>query len=158
MAWNAGTIQTLFDREQYNVGRIGMDPLNGMLMAVKQAQQAVDLGNPSVTTILNADENSQTIVTGAGRLYRLRVENLTAAIVFVIVADSVIAQVIGAVKVRARVSATVPSTAIVNFFEDTAGVGETFATSLIVRAFQLDGTGNTGAADGVTVHALTGAA
>lgn len=157
MAWNPGTIQTLLDTEQYNVGRIGMDPLRGMLQAVLQAQPGFDLGNPAVTIITDANGTSQTIKSAAGRLYRLRVENLTADIVFVIVADSVIAQVIGAVKVAARVSATVPSTAIVNFYEDPAGVGESFATSLICRAFKLDGTGTTGAANGVSVFALTSA-
>lgn len=157
MAWNPGTIQDLMDREQYNVGRIGMDPLRGLIGAQQQARQSFDFGNPSVTTISNANGTSQTISSAAGRLYRLRVENLTADIVFVIVADSVIAQVIGAVKLAARVSATVPTTAHVNFYEDPAGVGEIFSTSLICRAFKLDGTGSTGAANGVTVYALTSA-
>jgi hypothetical protein len=157
MAWNAGTIQTLIDTEQYNVGKIGMDPIRGMIGAAVQAEAAFDLGDPSVTSITDANGTTQTIKASPGRLYRLRVENLSADIVFVIVADSVIAQVIGAVKVPARLSSTVPSTAIVNFYEDPAGVGETFATSLICRAFKLDGTGSTGAANGVSVFALTSA-
>jgi len=157
MSWNPGTIQTLMDTEQYNVGRIGMDPLRSLIGAATQARASFDLGNPSVTSITNANGTSQTVVPAAGRLYRLRVENLTADIVFVIVADSVIAQVIGAVKCAARVSSTVPTTAIANFYEDPAGVGEIFSTSLICRAFKLDGTGTTGANNGVTVAALTSA-
>lgn len=157
MSWNAGTIQTLQDLEQYKLGRVGQDPFTGLLAAVKQAQPSFDFGNPSLTTILNANGTSQTISSAAGRLYRLRIENLTADIVFVIVADSVIAQVIGAGRAAARISATVPSVTEVTFFADPAGVGEVFATSLLVRAFKLDGTGSTGADNGVTVTALTSA-
>lgn len=155
--WNPGTIQTLQDQEQYKLGRVGQDPFMGLLAAVRQAQPSFDFGNPSEVIITNANGTSQTISASAGRLYKLRIENLTADIVFVIVADGVIAQVIGAARAAARVSSTVPSVAEVTFFADPAGAGEIFATSLLVRAFKLDGTGSTGAADGVTVKALISA-
>jgi hypothetical protein len=156
MAWNPGTIQGLLANEQYKLGRVGPEPFRGLLAGVQQMQAAVDLENPAVVNITNADETSQTIKSSPGRLYKLRVENLTADIVFVIVADGVIAQVIGAVKAEARISASVPSVAEVTFFADPKSVGEAFATSLLVRAFKLDGTGSTGAADGVSVQALVG--
>jgi len=51
----------------------------------------------------------------------------------------------------------VPSVTEATFFSDPAGVGEVFATSLLCRSFKIDGTGNVGAADGVTVKALISA-
>ncbi len=155
--WNPGTVQGLLDREQYKLGRVGQDPFVGVVAAVRQAQPSFDFGNPSEVIISNANGTSQTISASGGRLYKLRIENLTTDIVFVIVADSVIAQVIGAVRAAARVSSSVPSVTEVTFFSDPAGVGEIFATSLLVRAFKLDGTGSTGADNGVTVKALISA-
>lgn len=153
--WNPGTIQDLLDREQYKPGRVGMEPFRGLLMAERQVQASFDLGNPATTVISNVNGTSQIISSAAGRLYKVRVENLTADPIYLILADSVIAQVIGAVKAVARVSASVPTVVEATWYEDPAGCGETFATSLICRAFKIDGTGTTQAANGVTLYALT---
>lgn len=155
MSWDNGTIGGLLAAENQKAGRIGPEPLHALIATARHNQAAQDQPVPREITLTNLT-TVQTAVTGAGRLYKVRVENLSADIVFVVLSDSVVLQIIGAVKVAARVSATVATTAEATFFEDNIVTGESFVTSLLARAFRLDGTGNVAAATGVTVKVLVG--
>lgn len=155
MSWDNGTIGGLLAAEQQKVGRIGPEPLQALVATARHNQAAQDQPVPREVSLTDLT-TVQTVVSGAGRLYKVRVQNLTADIVFVVLSDSVVLQIIGAVKVAARVSASIPTTAEAVFFEDNIVTGESFATSLLARAFKLDGTGNVAAAAGVSVKVLVG--
>lgn len=151
--WDNGTIASLLAGEQYKSGRIGPCALQGLVASARHFQAAIDQPAPREITLTNLT-TVQVAVSAAGRLYKARIENLTADIVFVVLSDSVDLQIIAALKAGARVSATVPTTAEATWFEDTIVTGVAFATSLRARAFKLDGTGNVAAASGVTVKLL----
>ena len=155
MAWDNGTIGGLLGAENQKAGRIGPEPLQGLIATARHNQAAQDQPVPREITLTDLT-TVQTVVTGAGRLYKARVQNLSADPVFVVLSDNVVLQIIGAVKCAARVSATVATTAEVTFFEDNIVTGESFATSLLARAFKIDGVGNVAAAVGVTVKVLVG--
>lgn len=159
MAWDNGTTESLLRSENNKVGRIGSQPLMGLIRAARDNQGQADQPAPR-TIVLSSPvtdwATTQTLASGPGRLYRVRIDNLTADIVFAIFADSVIAQVIGAVRVGARISSTVATSAEVTFFEDPNVTGERYVTSLLARAFKLDGTGSTAAATGLTLTVLVG--
>lgn len=156
MAWNAGTIQTLIDTQQYRLGTVGMEAIRAVIDAVRQAQPATDLANPAISSVVDANGTSQILRSSAGRLYWVRIENLTAVavnVVFTITADTI---VVGGGYLPARVSSTIPSVLEIAFFGSPPGVGEAITTDLRVRAFTASD-GTSGAAAGVTVYALTSA-
>lgn len=156
MAWDNGNVSALLMAQNQKVGRIGPQPLMGLVRSARDNQGQADQPNPREVTITNANGTAQVAVTGAGRLFKIRVDNLTADIVFVVCSDSVDLQIIAAAKAAARISATVAQGAESTNFEDPNVTGTLFSTSLRVRAFKLDGTGNVGAANGVTVTLLVG--
>jgi hypothetical protein len=155
MAWDNGTIAGLLAGEQYKTGRIGPCALQGLVASARHFQAAIDQPVPREITLSNLT-TVQIASASAGRLYRARIENLSADIVFVVLSDNVDLQIIAALKVIARVSATVATTAEATWFEDNIVTGVAFATSLRARAFKLDGVGNVAAASGVTVKLLVG--
>lgn len=155
MAWDNGTVASLLAGEQYKVGRLGPCALQGLVASARHFQAAIDQPAPRELTLTNLG-TVQIALASAGRLYRARIENLSADIVFVVLSDNVDLQIIAAVKCGARVSATVATTGESTFFEDIIVTGVAFATSLRARAFKLDGTGNVAAAAGVTVKLLVG--
>jgi hypothetical protein len=157
MAWNPGTVQTLIDLQQYRLGAVGMEAIRSVIDAAKQWQPGVEQPSPAITSAADVDD-SPTIVlrSSPGRLYWLRIENLTAAAinaVFTITADTI---VVGGGYVPARISASVPSVLEIAFFGSPNGVGMAITTDLRVRAFTASD-GTTGAAAGVTIYALTSA-
>lgn len=156
MAWNPGTVQTLIDTQQYRLGAVGMEAIRSVIDAARQYEPAFDSLNPAVTSTTNTDETSQSLRASAGRLYWVRIENLTAAAVNVVLTTGGDTIVIGGAYVPARISASLPSVTEIAFFGSPNGVGEAIATSLLARAFTASD-GTTGAADGVTVFALTSA-
>jgi hypothetical protein len=155
MSWDNGTIGGLLAVEQYKLGRIGPEPLQGLVGAARHNQASQDQLVPREVSTA-ATGTAVVLVTGAGRLFKMRVENLTTDIIFVVIADNVAAQTICAGRAPARVSSSVPSVCEVTCYEDPHVVGVAFSTSLRVRAFILDGTGTTTAASGVTVKLLVG--
>ena len=159
MSWDNGTIGGLLAGEQYKAGRIGPEPLKALVATARGNQPAADQPVPheiTLATPVSGWDTTQTLVSAAGRLYKVRIENLSADPVFAIFADNVIAQVIAAVTVPARISSTVPSTVEATFFQDPHVTGERFLTSLLCRMFKIDGTGSTAAAAGQTVKVLVG--
>ncbi len=156
MAWNAGTVQTLIDLQQYRLGAVGMEAIRAVIEAAKQFQPGVEQANPSISSITDANGTSQLLRTSAGRVYWIRIENLTAVAinaVFTITADTI---VVGGGYVPARISATIPSVLEISFFGSPNGVGELITTDLRARAFTASD-GTSGAAAGVTIYALTSA-
>lgn len=150
--WNPGTIQTLLDQAQYNTGRVGMEALNAVIAAVRQAQPSFDFANPAVSSTTAAlNDTGQTLRSSAGRLYHIRVTNTSADAVVVVLTDGGTTIVVGGCVVGATTGATE-----VSFFAGPAGAGQVITTSLVARAFLLSD-GTTGASAGVTVTALTSA-
>lgn len=159
MSWDNGTIGGLLAGEQYKAGRIGSEPLNALVAAARHNQPAADQPVPREITLATPATDwitTQTLVSSAGRLYKVRIENLSADPVFAVFADNVIAQIIAAVTVPARISATIASVAEATFFQDPHVTGERFLTSLLCRIMKIDGTGTTAAAAGQTVKVLVG--
>lgn len=156
MSWNPGVVQTLIDTQQYRLGSVGMEAIRAVIAASQQYQPAVEQETPAISSTTNTDETSQTLRSSTGRLYWVRIENLTAAAVNVVLTTGGDTIVLGGAYVPARVSASIPAVTELAFFGSPNGVGELIPTSLLARAFTAaDGT--TGAADGVTVFALTSA-
>ena len=159
MSWDNGTIGSLLAAEQVKKGRIGPEPLQALVATARHNQPAADQPVPreiTLATPVTAWDTSQVLVTGPGRLYRVRVENMSADIVFAFFADSVIAQVIAAVRVPAAITAgTTASASEAVFFSDPHVTGELFVTSLLCKIFKLDGTGNVAAVT-QTVKVLVG--
>jgi hypothetical protein len=156
MSWNAGLVQTLIDLQQYRLGGVGMEAIRAVIDAARQFQPGVEQITPAITSITDANDTAQLLRTSAGRLYWLRIENLTAVAinaVFTITANTI---VVGGGYVPARISATVPSVLEIPFFGSPNGVGELITTDLRARAFTASD-GSTGAAAGVTIFALTSA-
>jgi len=157
MAWNAGTVQTLIDLQQYRLGAVGMEAIRAVIEAAKQFQPGVEQQNPAIVSATDVDDSPTVVLrASAGRLYWLRIENLTAVAinaVFTITADTIV--VAGAYD-PARISTTVPSVLEIAFFGSPNGVGELITTDLRARAFTASD-GTSGAAAGVTIYALTSA-
>lgn len=156
MAWDNGTVDALRNAENQKPGRIGSQPLMGLIRAARDNQGQAEQPVPREVNVASAISTAVVAVTGAGRLYKVRIENLTTDTIFVVIADNVAAQTIAAGKCPPRISATVPSTCEVTLFEDPGVTGVAFATSLRVRAFIIDGTGTTTASAGVSVKLLVG--
>lgn len=156
MSWESGFVDALRKAQNQKVGRIGPEPLEGSIASARHNEGQANQLTPREVTIVNANGTAQVAATGAGRVFKIRVDNLSADIVFVVVSDSVDLQIIAAAKAPARISATVQQGAESTSFEDPHVTGVAFATSCRVRAFKLDGTGNVGAANGVTVTLLLG--
>lgn len=156
MPFQAGNIADLLAGEAYKQGVIGKWPLQSIIEAARAVQPAADCPNPRTIIVSNAIDVAQVALTGSGRLYRVRIENLSSTAIFALVSDSVNAQIIAAGVCNVRVSATVAACCEAAMFADPVGPGVPFGTSLRVRAFQLDGTGTTAANSGVTVKLLVG--
>lgn len=151
MALDSGTTHPLLSQEQYKVGKIG----DHLIQAVFQAIFRISPATRALAAlyarkvISTATETAQSVKGGAGTVYRVRVENLSAnAIVVDLLDDTVLRK---RMFCPARVSATVPSCAEQADSTDTLGVGTEFATSINVKAF-LASDGSTTAASGVTVY------
>jgi hypothetical protein len=158
MSWDNGTIGGLLAAEQYKSGRIGPEPLQALVATARHNQATADQPVPREITLATPVTDwatSQTLVTGAGRLFKVRVENKSTDSIYAVFADSVIQQVIAAVVVPIG-AATVATTAEATLFADPGVTGEAFATSLICRVRKIDGTGTTAAANTVVVKVLVG--
>lgn len=154
MAWNAGTVQTLIDLQQYRGGAVGMEAIRAVIEAAKQFQPGVEQQNPTISSVTDANDTAQLLRSSAGRLYWLRIENLTAVAINAVFTMGGNTIVIGGGYVPARISTTVPSVLELAFFGSPNGVGELLTTDLRARAFTASD-GTTGAAAGVTIYALT---
>lgn len=163
MSWNAGTIQDFLARANYDTGfgRVGVEAERGILAAVAQNQPSFDQGNPSISSVTNANGTAQTLRASAGRLYLIVVENTDDDAVNVVLGDGGDTIIVGGCTVPAQIAASgsipaIPGITKVAFFGSPQGAGQAILTDLRVRAFK-SSDGTTPADNGVTVTALTSA-
>lgn len=141
----------LLAAEQYKAGKIGDHLIQAVFAAFYRISPATRaLAALYTRTVLTTvQDTAQVVKSGAGNVYRLRVENLSA--------DAIVVDVLDATVLRqrmfcpARVSATVQSCAEDAASTDTQGVGVEYASSINVKAFKASD-GTTPAAAGVTVY------
>lgn len=160
MAWNPGTIQTLLDTAQYNLGRVGMIPIRAIINAAVENQPSFNQGDPIMSSAVDATSTAQTLRSSAGRFYYFRITNTSTSAINVVFTDGGNTIIVGGATVPAviaavaGVSAAIPGVTEGAIFGSPQGAGQAILTDLRVRAFlSLDGT--TPAAAGVTVFALT---
>jgi len=161
MSWNPGIIADILGREPTKLGRVGSEPINAIITAVRDNQPAIDILPPSFSSVTNTNDTAQTLRASAGRLYWMRVVNTSAAAINVVLSDGGNTIIVGGCVVPAQIAASgniaaIPGVAEVSFFAGAHGVGQIITTDLRVRAFTLSD-GTTGAAAGVTVTVLTSA-
>lgn len=163
--WNPGTIQTLQDTAQYNTGRVGMEALNAVIAAVRQAQPSFDFANPAVSSVSGnvTWTTAQALRSSPGRLYHLRVVNTDEDddVNVILYDDVAAANPVGGCVVPAQVAASgaiaaVPGVAEVSFFA-APGAGQRIRTTLYVRAVQSDDGSTAASANTLSVFALTSA-
>lgn len=164
MALDPGTKQRLEAQRAYpsvNPGQISFRHLEACLRDLEEKMNAgQSKPNPVEGKISNANDTAQTLVVGAGTLYRCRVNNSDNEAVIVLLSDAGNDIIIGAVYCPGT-SATGPGGTTVNgvgeadFNGLADGVGVPFGTDLRVRAFKASD-GTTGADNGCTVYPLYG--
>lgn len=159
MALDPGTAQRLENARAYKGGQITFRHLAAFIRDFEEKMNAgQSFNNPIEGKVTNANGTAQIVTTGAGTLFRCRVENSDNEAVIVLVSDGVNAVIIGAVHCPAA-GATGPGGATVNGCGEfdvnggTFGFGVPFATDLRVRAFKASD-GTTGADNGCTVFPL----
>lgn len=150
MALEAGTTAALLAQEQYKPGKIGDHLIQAVFQAIIRIQPSVRAIASAYTraVISNANSTAQAVKSGAGRLYRIRVENQTASAVVVDILDGTVLR--ARCFAPAQTSATIPGCGEQAGSTDTDGVGVEYATSIQCKSF-LASDGTTTAAAGVKV-------
>lgn len=150
MAVEYGTILSDLAVEQYKTGKIGNQLISAVFTALKGlAPFKRSVGdNLTRAVISNANGTAQAVKTGAGVLYRVRVQNGSTSKIVVDILDGTVAR--KRMFCPAGVSATDVRSSESADSTDTDGVGTEFDTSINVKAF-LASDGTTPAAANVTV-------
>ncbi len=166
MALDPGTKQRLQASHAYPAvtpGQVTFRHLDAFLRDMEEkASAGQNKPNPIEGKISNANGTAQTVIVGAGTLYRCRVINSDNDPVIVLLSDAGNNIIIGVVY-STGASATGPGGSTVSGMGEADfnglldGVGVPFGTDLRVRAFKASD-GTTGADNGCTVYPLYGTA